>query len=339
VAEPGWGRYLVLDGGNSKKDPSRSVTATDGLDNDGDGNVDEGEEAYPEVASKQAGEDIVNYPWVNVHYKLNTTNQVILFGDHDSNVLTLPQPNLINGYPIIVVTANGGQGSADRTIEIEAVKRPFEILNTAAYSEDDDFTFNGTQFLISGGDWDPVTETVIVGNPEVPGLMTTGDPDNITGALSGAQENNVEGTGAEPSVQASGIDLDLDALRDSFVASAEYVVPTGTYDDVSWGDYDNYTVVHGTGDLHLSGTGIGGGVLLVDGNLAISGEFTWYGLVLVMGDLTLTGGGDGVHIYGATLAEGDLKISGNADLLYSSLTLSRLAALSPYTVFNWRERN
>ena len=339
VAEPGWGRYLVLGDGNSADDPDRSATEMDGLDNNGDGNIDEGGENYPEVKTKQAGEDIVNYPWVSVHYKLNTTSQVILFGDHDSDLLTPPQPNIITGYPMIVVTANGGQGSADRTIEVEAVKQPFEVLNTAAYSEDDDFKFNGTQFLVSGADWDPVTETVIAGNPEVPGLLTTADPDNITDELSGAQENNVEGTGAEPSVQSTTIDLDLEALRESFIGLAEYVVPAGAYDDVSWGDYDNYTVVHCTGDLQLSGNGMGGGVLVVDGNLKIAGQFTWYGVVLVMGDVELTGGGAGVHIYGATLAEGDLTISGNADLLYSSLALSRLAALSPYVVFNWREVN
>ena len=176
VAEPGWGRYLVMDGGNSAGDPDRSAIEIDGLDNNGNGQIDEIGETYPEVKSKQDGETI-NYPWVSVHYKLNSTNQVILFGDHDSNVVTPPQPNVVNGYPMIVVTANGGQGSADRTIEIEAVKTPFQFINTAVYAESDDFKFNGTQFLVSGADWDPVTETIIGGNPEVPGLATTDNPD------------------------------------------------------------------------------------------------------------------------------------------------------------------
>lgn len=338
TAEPGWGRYLVLAQGNSAEDSDRSVTQTDGLDNDGDGEIDESNESYPEVKSKQTGGEIVNYPWVSVHYKLNSTNQVVLFGDHDNDVLTPPEQNLVNGYPMIVVTANGGQGSADRTVEIEAVKLPFEVLNTALYSEDDNFVFNGTQFLVSGEDWDPVTQSIVSGNPDVPGLITTQNPDNITDALSGAQTDNVEGSGPEPSVNSAPVDLDLDALHDTFVSMAEIVVPPDTYDDVHWGTYDDYTVVHCTGELHLSGNNEGGGVLVVDGNLVVSGTFTWYGIVLVMGDVSLTGGGAGVHIYGTTLATGDLTMSGNADLLYSSAAIAKLAALSPYIVFNWRER-
>jgi hypothetical protein len=56
--------------------------------------------------------------------------------------------------------------------------------------------FNGTQFLISGQDWDPVTGTVVAGNPEVPGIITTGDSTVTTSNLSGQQQNNVEGTGS-----------------------------------------------------------------------------------------------------------------------------------------------
>ena len=74
-----------------------------------------------------------------------------------------------------------------------------------------------------------------------------------------------------------------------------------------------------------------------------TGGFTWWGMVLVLGDMNLTGGGAGIHIYGSTLCQGSLSgdqtISGQADLLYSSLALSRLTALSPYTVTNWREVN
>ena len=115
---PGWGRYLVLGKGNSKHDPNVQATMKDGLDNDGDGHVDETNEVYPEVATKQTGGDPVNYPWVNVRYRLNNTNQVVLFGDHDNDMTTPPQMNLANGFPVIVVTASGGQGSALSLIHI-----------------------------------------------------------------------------------------------------------------------------------------------------------------------------------------------------------------------------
>jgi hypothetical protein len=337
---PGWGRYVVLAGGNASGDPDYTLTEGDGLDNDGDGTADEGGERYPEVATKQAG-DMIDYPWVSVRYMLNSTNQIILFGDHDADLVTAPQFNLVSGFPVILVTAEGTQGSASRRIEIEAVKRPFEMVQTAVYSESDEFKFNGTQFKVSGQDWDPVTGAV-TGNPEVPGITTTGDPANIADGLTVWQQNNVEGTGAEPSVTPTAVDLDLEALAAEFATRAEYVIPTGTYSNVTWGSYDDYTIVHCTGDLHISGGMTGGGVLIVDQDFSCSGSLTWYGVVVVLGDMSFTGGGSDILIYGATLVQGTASgetVGGNADLLYSSEALNRLTSLSPYLVMNWREIN
>ncbi len=335
----GWGRYIVLADGNSSGDPDQALTLTDGLDNDADGNIDEDDEAYPEVTTAQVTPD-VSYPWVRVNYKLNGANQVLLFGDHDSNPGTPAEVNLNRGFPIIIATAQGTQGSSQRLIEVEAVKPPFSIPAAATYSEDDNFTFNGTQFLISGRDWDPATGLPIPGNPEVPGIITTGIPGNLMDGLNGQQQNNVEGSGGEPSVRPSPTDLDLQAMADQYIPDAEFVVPGGTISDPAWGTLDEYTIVHVTGDLHLSGDGEGGGVLIIDGDLDCSGQFTWYGIVIVLGDMRFTGGGGGVHIYGSTLVQGgvdDQTVSGQADLLYSSIALDRLTGLGRYTTFSWRE--
>jgi hypothetical protein len=348
--DPGWGRYLVLSEGNSKEDPSWEVTQSDGVDNDSDGTTDEDGERYPEVKSKQSGEDAINYPWVQVRNKLDAANQVILFGDHDNNLATLPRPNVVRGIPIIVVTAMGGQGSSNRTIEVEAVKVPIQVVQTAVYSESDEFKFNGTQFLVSGQDWDPVTGAPILGNPEVPGMSTTEDTDNITDALAANQENNLEGEGAEPSVSDSNVDLDLDALASQLQSSADLTIGPGDYSNLEitgmggWGGYDDYKTIYATGAIQVSGNNQGGGVLIVDGDFKLTGQFTWYGLVIVLGDLSVSGGGSGIHIFGSTLVQGGggfggTLVGGNADLLYSSAALARLASLSPYTVFNWREMN
>ena len=99
-------------------------------------------------------------------------------------------------------------------------------------------------------------------------------------------------------------------------------------------------MVHSTGDLHVSGNGQGGGILIVDGDFDVSGQFTWYGLVIVLGDMRYTGGGAGVHIYGSTLVQGgiaDQTVSGNADLLYSSIALNRLAYFARYQTVSWHE--
>jgi hypothetical protein len=339
AALPGWGRYIVLDNGNSSADPLHATTATDGLDNDGDTFVDESGEAYPEVASQQA-DGAVDYPWVKVHYKLNPGNQVILFGDHDTNPTTAPIQNLTRGFPVIVATAEGMQGRALRRIEIEAVKPPFQTVQAATYAEDDNFTFNGTQFLVSGRDWDPDTGLPVPGAPEVNGIVTTEDPSNISGALGGNQQNNVEGAGPEPSVGPAPINMDLQGMADGFAALADITVGGGTITHPNWGDQNNYQVVHVTGDVHLAGNGQGGGVLIIDGDLDCTGQFTWYGLVIVLGDMRFSGGGSGKHIYGSVLVQGgvsDQTISGNADILYSSIALNRLAYLAPYETIAWHE--
>ena len=114
----------------------------------------------------------------------------------------------------------------------------------------------------------------------------------------------------------------------------------GTVTGPAWGDNNEYHVVHSTGDLHVSGSGQGGGILIVDGDFDCSGSFTWYGMVIVLGDIRLTGGGSGVHIYGSTMVQGGVShqtVSGNADLLYSSIALERLTYLARYKTVSWHE--
>ncbi len=340
LATPGWGAYVVDAAGAAADDPDYGATETDSLDNDGDGIIDESGEHYGQVLTKQGGNDAIGYDWVKIEYRRNATNQVVLFGDHDNDITTPPTLNLTRGYPVLEVTSHAAQGSAQRTVQVEAVKYPFEAVNTAIYSEDDNFKFNGTQFLVSGQDWDPVTGAVVTGSAEVPGIVTTKDPANIAGALNHQQQNNVEGVGAEPAVTSSPIDLDLQAMADQYSTMASVVLGGGTYSNVAWGDYDNYEVVWCQGDMHTSGACTGGGLLIVDGDFDCSGQFLWYGLVLVLGDINFTGGGSGIHIYGSVLAQGGVSqqvVGGNADVLYSSAALSRLTSLSPYVVANWRE--
>ncbi len=337
---PGWGCYVVLAGGNSAQDPDVSDTETDGLDNDDDTLIDESGETYPEVDTAQSDSVAVDYPWVKVRYKLNGANQVLLFGDHDDNPVTAPAVNLTRGYPIILATSEGMQGSAMRRIEVEAVKPPFTTIQAATYAEDDNFDFNGNQFLVSGRDWDPDTELPIPGAPEVNGILTTEDPAVIAGELNPSQEDNVEGAGPEPSINASPVNLDLQAKADQFSSLSDYTFGAGTYSNLSYGSSTEYVIAHCTGDMHVSGNNVGGGLLIVDGDFDCTGSFTWYGLVLVLGTMRFSGGGNDVHIYGSVLCQGGISgetISGNADIMYSSIALQRMTSLAPYQQIAWHE--
>lgn len=336
----GWGVYIVDAAGSSQDDPNHDMMETDGRDNDLDGLIDESGESYPEILTKQTGNDAIPYPWVRVEYILDGAGDVIRFGDHDDDIVTPQQFNTVAGAPVIRIAAEGNRGTALRRIEVEAVKPDVDIVHAAIYTERDDFAFNGTQFLVSGQDWDPVTTTVVPGSDEVPGIATTMNPNNITSTLTPMQQNNVEGSGTEPSVDTAPVDLDMQALYDTWAPLATIVAPPGTYSNVTWGGYDDYEVVEVTGDLHNSGGVEGGGVLLVNGDFTCTGQFTWYGLVVVMGDISFSGGGSDIHIYGSTLVQGAVDtevVGGNADLLYSSEALNRLANLGPYEIVAWIE--
>jgi len=89
----------------------------------------------------------------------------------------------------------------------------------------------------------------------------------------------------------------------------------------------------GNGTLPSLGSGagpagtVGAGVMVVRGDLHISGQFEFVGLVIVLGDVStdITGGGQGIHIWGSLLCKSvDFKISGNADVCWCSDALKRI---------------
>jgi hypothetical protein len=339
TATPGWGVYIVDQSGNSAQDPNVDNLSRDGFDNDLDGMVDEKGERYTEIKTKQEGDDRIQYPWVSIQYFLSPTGEVILFGDHDNDPLTPQQQNTTTGAPVLRVLSQGDRGSAKRLIEVDAIKPGINVpIESALYIENSRVKFNGTQFLISGQDWDPLTGTVIAGNEELYGVTTTDDPEEVESALSGQQQNNIEGLGPDPSIGDASWDLSVDAVFNSYVPLATTRLAAGTYSGVNLGDWDNFNVVYVDGKLTLSGSNMGAGLLLVDGKLTVSGSFTWYGLIVVRGDIkNYTGGVNGVNTYGAVMCEGTADISGNADVRYSSMALNRVAELAQYQVVNWRE--
>lgn len=341
----GWGRYIVLGNGNSSLDPVYNATASDSLDNDGDGQIDDSGEHYPEIATAQAGGDVVNYPWVKVRYLLDAQRHVLLYGDVDNNPATPPVLNLTTGWPAIVVSAQGQRGSAEQVVQLTAVRAPMTAPRAAIYAESDNFKFNGTQFLISGKDWDPATGDTIPGSPYVPGIETTANPTTITNELHGNQLNNIEGYGPEPAVCNAPYNYDLPGLIDTYAPMADIVQAGGTISNgnlPNWGNYDDYHIVHITSDLHISGSAVGGGLLLLEGNLVVSGSFTWYGLIINLGTIDFTGGGAGTHIYGSVMTSGGISqnvVGGQADIKYSSKALGRLAGLNPYRAISWTDVN
>jgi hypothetical protein len=337
---PGWGRYLVPAPGLSAEDPEAAATERDSLDNDGDGLVDEEMERYPEVLSQADG--AATYRWVKIRYETDALRQVILFGDGDLDLETPPGANADQGLPILLITARGEDRGDARTLIVEAARPALPVAAAAIYTEVDSVKFSGTAFLVSGYDWDPTTGEASqpYGNLRVPGVLTTGRPSRIKVALKANQRNNVEGKGPAPSVDSSRVDLDLAALAAEWAARADLELSGEGNPAIPPAMPDRYRIVHVTGDYAPPEGTRGSGILVVDGRLSLTGQFTWTGVALANGPAEVVGAGAGIHIYGTLLVSGGgepLTVGGNADALYSSPALKRVAALFPYADLSRQE--
>jgi hypothetical protein len=149
----------------------------------------------------------------------------------------------------------------------------------------------------------------------MPGIRVPDDSDlRFIGSCSGAScvEGGVE---EDPSVTDSTFfnygDLDWDGLvayATKRLAAGNYqnLAPSVTDDDLcdisdptNWGDPLNddepctnyFPIIYVAGDLTVN-TGVGQGLLLVDGDLNAQGNFTFYGIVIVRGRLRTSGSGN-----------------------------------------------
>lgn len=89
-----------------------------------------------------------------------------------------------------------------------------------------------------------------------------------------------------------------------------------------------FPIIYHYGDLSISGSGEGQGILLVEGNLNVQGRIDFYGPVIVTGGVNIRGTGtDDVKFYGGVLAQDvtldDTKLTGNAMINYSSCAIRR----------------
>jgi hypothetical protein len=87
--------------------------------------------------------------------------------------------------------------------------------------------------------------------------------------------------------------------------------------------WNYFPIIYHYGDLSISGSGSGQGILLVEGNLNVQGRVSFFGPVIATGAVNVRGtGSDDVKFYGGIIASDvqldDSRLSGNATVLYSS---------------------
>jgi hypothetical protein len=241
----------------------------------------------------------------------------------------------------VVATATDNSNTL-ATVDTFVVKTIPTLPSVGAVYVDPDVALDlkGNSFKIDGNDY-TASGVIDPTKPALPGISTEiGDTagENLTNLLAqipAKNYNQILGEGGMPSLKETA-PFDLNALFDTFKEAKTKDYTPGTYDNPNMGNIDNMQISYASGDLHLSGTGKGAGVLLVDGSLEVTGQFTYYGLVIVRGDVKFTGGGSGIHTFGSvmvgqslTAVDMDMTSTGTADLYYSSEILTKVINFLP----------
>lgn len=101
-------------------------------------------------------------------------------------------------------------------------------------------------------------------------------------------------------------------------------------------------VTYVPGNLKLTSSAKGNGVLVVEGDLEINGGMEFYGLILVKGIVKFTGGGsDKTNIYGSVLAGqssiDQVVLGGSASIKYNRCALLNVTSPQPPRMLNTKE--
>ncbi len=298
-------------GGSLRYRATFEALSDDGVDNDGDGAVDEGDEAQYVRITSRGSLNVMGYDVADAPIAPDSKFYVKRVRVTARKLSGLPE------FPYAVYLG-------DPNAEVD---------------------LNGNAFLIDGNDHD--LGGGLSSDPPVPGIATTGDPEHIVDQLSSQQADNVDGEGGSPAVSNTAA-VDLSDLIADYKSAADYKFEGDVSYQGDLGHEGSYKVTYATGNLKISGGGEGAGLLLVEGNLVITGAWDYIGVIIVTGQVVFRGGGGGKRVIGSLLVGGDvidtdtngedLEVSGTVDLFYSSAAQSAVAdAVSSYTLFGWQE--
>ena len=159
---------------------------------------------------------------------------------------------------------------------------------------------------------------------------------HLTSDLSVDQPGRITGSPSQYGVSTSS--LDLTALVND-VKDNRDINLSDSYENTDWTGTD-FQLLYRNGDLQLSKTVEGKGVLVVTGKLQVSDNFYFDGIVIVLGDVQMDGSGGLIRITGGIIqgpASNQTQFADNIHVRYSSEAIQKAAGSGEYEVAGWRE--
>jgi hypothetical protein len=291
-----WGPTSVLD------------WSTDGVDNDDDGLVDEGDESLRATADLWASDG----------------------NDNDGDALVDEEDE---GIARVTCQASSGTTTDVVTGWLVRIASTLPDPMGATYLNDPlaQIRFTGNAFEINGNDQN--TDYTAGPSPSLYGIGVNGDPSSVMDQMSSTQLDNVVGLGGVPSVgtMTPTDPLFIYEIIDQYAPLADRII-TGYSSSSYTGNLGNWDtgdlqITYSPGDLQVSGGATGAGILIVDGDLRIFGGWSFKGYIFIRGNLILKGSANRKRLMGAVFIEGDvdnnedLTINGAANIYYSSEVL------------------
>ena len=234
--------------------------------------------------------------------------------------------------PVEIITGYGQSSNSLKTVEIEVVKNPGPLVNSALYAKED-VVINGVSANIDGNDncsSSPDKPSVYTPSP-----YTTSPPANPTSPpktiYSGSPADPIQGTD----------DVDIIGYVNSLKSSATDII-TEDQNGTTYGNTGNFVTCYCDATSLVNGLGMqnvtGYGILLVEDDLTLGGGFSWNGLILVTGTLTFNGGGpNSINIQGAVLANQTVDINGGVNITYDSCMIDNSLNNQSLNIISWKE--
>jgi hypothetical protein len=252
----------------------------------------------------------------------------------------------VSSRGVVTIGQAGNNGSSARTVTSVVRIRNVDFDNQTAVQVYGDLTVTGTSEVVGADNFD----SAWTGCSTVSGSAAVTAPPGATITAQGAGQ--IQGATNFQSMGSSDFTVFGDLTWNDLVSMATNVYTGGsanpnptptttgspavcnTSDVNNWGAptqnthvcFNHFPIIYTPGDMHISATSVGQGIMLVAGDLDVQSQFEFYGPIIVMGSINFQGGAEihgSVMAYGGGVLDASNSTAGNMIVQYSSCAIQR----------------